>query len=257
MYTSLRRDTGFPNLLTLCVPRTTMPPPINQPHASPRRSSRSSTLPTDSLPTDAQPPHSSTGRKKRKTPPTNRRDRGPPKRVALPQEASTSVLATLHEQPFLAEDRAHGIPFGASPPRLDGQFHGLGLGLEEIGEKQAPEPSRHVHTEGESTYTDVPLDLITGETPAVAPKPSGAGLHYVPLVRNSADRNSPDLIRVLIVHSGNVDDELECSIKIRLLPLLDTRGRAKKTLVQGIAESDLPKYMYVVFNSLRSLRKLC
>lgn len=238
MYTSLRRNTGFPNLLTLCVPRSTMPPPINQPHASPRRSARSSTLPTDFLPTDAQPPHSPNGRKKRKTPPTKRRDRNPSKRVSLPQEASTSVLATLHEQPFLAEDTAHGIPFSASPPRL-----GLGLALEEIGKTQAPQPSRHVFTEEESTYTNVPLDLITGKMPAVKPKPSGAGLEYVPLVRDPGDRNSPDLIRVLIVHPGGPHAPLECSIKIRLLPLLDARGMAKKTIVPGIDERDVPKYM--------------
>lgn len=227
----------FP-LIVVSLPSSTMPPLMNHPDASPRRSPRGSTLHTDSVHADAQTLNSPTGRKKRKNPPTNRRDRGPSSK-----RATLCAEAILQEPPLFAQDRAHGVsfPFSASPPHLNRESHGPGLQEEETSITQLS--AHHPHTEGESTYTYALLDLITGKTPAVKPKPSGAGLEYVPLLRHPYDRNSPDLIRVLIVHPGGSEDHLECSIEIRLLPLLDARGKAKKTVVPGIADGDIGKYM--------------
>jgi Heterokaryon incompatibility protein (HET) len=107
-----------------------------------------------------------------------------------------------------------------------------------------------VHADGsvQSSYSNIPVDLITGKTPAVE---LGYGvMKYHPLVKTAQEQslNTADVIRVLIVHPGVSDAPVECSLKIRLLQRLDSRGDAKEIKVQGIEDKDLPLYEYIALS---------
>ncbi|PMD40370.1 hypothetical protein L207DRAFT_565845 [Hyaloscypha variabilis F] len=97
-------------------------------------------------------------------------------------------------------------------------------------------------------FENIPLELITGRIPAIRPILSYRSLEYIPLVKAPGDRDKPDLIRVLIVHPAEHGHQLECSIKIRILPLLDARGKAKTIKVDGIEDCDLPMHEYVALS---------
>jgi hypothetical protein len=100
----------------------------------------------------------------------------------------------------------------------------------------------------QSSYSNIPVGLITGKIPAVD---LGYGvMKYHPLVKTAQEQslNTADVIRVLIVHPGVSDDPVECSLKIRLLQRLDSRGDAKEIKIQGIEDKDLPLYEYVALS---------
>jgi hypothetical protein len=96
---------------------------------------------------------------------------------------------------------------------------------------------------------NISKELITGDTEAVVPKDDGS-FAYVPLVKDkeNGDENKPDLIRVLIVHRGNQGTDLECSLKVRLLPQLDLRGNPLRMNTKGIENSKLPKDRYIALS---------
>jgi hypothetical protein len=120
---------------------------------------------------------------------------------------------------------------------------------------RSPSPSEGVGQrrrslpQGRSEFKKNLVELLLGKMPAVKPTASGK-LQYVRLVKARSDHDSdePDLIRVIIVHPGEPNEPLECSITIRLLPLMDARGKAKPISVSGIDDEDLPRCDYVALS---------
>ena len=85
--------------------------------------------------------------------------------------------------------------------------------------------------------------------PAVKPGAQGA-IQYIPLVKGDRDRElqRPDLIRVFVIHPGQGDEEVVCSIEIRVMPILDRRGKAIDPHVDGIEDGTLPLMPYVALS---------
>ena len=108
------------------------------------------------------------------------------------------------------------------------------------------DPNRNTDT---GPCGNITRELMTGEIAATSPTDSGFGLQYVPPVKGENDWNQPDVIRIIIVHPGAPDDELECSIKISLLPIRDAAGIHKNTSVNEMREGgELPMHEFVALS---------
>lgn len=109
-----------------------------------------------------------------------------------------------------------------------------------------PRTSRSHTTNGSNSYAEKPktygnisLGLITGKIQPI--ERTVNGFKYVPITKTDADRDMPDLTRVLVVHQGSSDDALECSLRIRLLPKLDARGNPINVEVDGLSHEELER----------------